>query len=94
MQLDLKKLPFGQACSRHLLFEEADAQGKGWQKGLFLALATESSSLFGFGGASRGAGFISLTPTVGGEEAAFTVEADPAKEKSPPKRRRLPPAGA
>ena len=79
MQLDLKKIPFGQACSRHLLFEEADAQGKGWQKGLFLALATESSSLFGFGGASRGAGFISLTPTVGGEEAAFTAEADPAK---------------
>ena len=79
MQLDLKKLPFGQAFSRHLLFEEADAQGKGWQKGLFLALATESSSLFGFGGAAKGAGFIDVKPIVDGKEAAFTVEADPAK---------------
>ena len=39
MQLDLKKLPFGQYMSRHLLFEEADPLGRGWEKGLYLALA-------------------------------------------------------
>ena len=34
MQLDLKKLAFGQQFSRHLLFEEADPLGRGWEKGL------------------------------------------------------------
>lgn len=77
MQLDLKKLPFGQYLSRHLLFEEADPLGRGWDKGLFLALASESNSMFG-GLAARSAGFIKLTPTVGGKEAAFTAAADPA----------------
>ena len=44
MQLDLKKRPLGQYLSRHLLFEEWDPQGKGWAKGLYLALAQETSS--------------------------------------------------
>ena len=75
MQLDLKKIPFGQYLSRHLLFEEWDPQEKGYTKGLFLALAAESSSMFGFGGAgSRGAGMVKLTPTLNGE--ALPVEAE------------------
>ena len=55
MQLDLKKLPFGQYMSRHLLFEEADPMGRGWEKGLYLALAAGSNSMFG-GFAMRSAG--------------------------------------
>ncbi len=74
MQLDLKKLPFGQYMSRHLLFEEADPMGRGWDKGLWLALAAGSNSMFG-GFAMRSAGFIRLTPLVGGKEAAGTAEA-------------------
>jgi len=75
MQLDLKKLPFGQNMSRHLLFEEWDPQGKGYDKGLFLALATESSSMFG-GVVSRSAGMVKLTPTLNGEQLPVTAEAD------------------
>ena len=78
MQLDLKKLPFGQYMSRHLLFEEADPMGRGWQKGLYLALAAGSSSMFG-GFAMRSAGFIRLTPLVDGKEAEGAAEADPAE---------------
>ena len=78
MQLDLKKLPFGQYMSRHLLFEEADPLNRGWDKGLYLALAAGSNSMFG-GFAMRSAGFIRLTPLVGGKEAAGTAEADPAE---------------
>lgn len=74
MQLDLKKMPFGQCLSRHLLFEEWDPQGKGYTKGLYLALASESSSMFG-GVVSRSAGMVKLTPTLGGEELPVTVEA-------------------
>ena len=76
MQLDLKKTPFGQYLSRHLLFEEWDPQEKGYTKGLFLALAAESSSMFGFGGAgSRGAGMAKLTPTLNGEALPAEAEA-------------------
>ena len=78
MQLDLKKLPFGQYMSRHLLFEEADPMGRGWDKGLYLALAAGSNSMFG-GFAMRSAGFIRLTPLAGGKEAAGTAEASPSE---------------
>ena len=78
MQLDLKKLPFGQYMSRHLLFEEADPMGRGWDKGLYLALAAGSSSMFG-GFAMRSAGFIRLTPLVEGKEVPGTAEADSAE---------------
>ena len=78
MQLDLKKLPFGQYMSRHLLFEEADPMGRGWDKGLYLALAAGSSSMFG-GFAMRSAGFIRLTPLADGKELPGTAEADPAE---------------
>ena len=77
MQLDLKKLPFGQYMSRHLLFEEADPMGRGWEKGLYLALAAGSNSMFG-GFALRSAGFIRLTPLAGGKEVPGAAEADPA----------------
>ncbi len=78
MQLDLKKLPFGQYMSRHLLFEEADPMGRGWDKGLYLALAAGSSSMFG-GFAMRSAGFIRLTPLVEGKEVPGAAEADSAE---------------
>ena len=78
MQLDLKKLPFGQYMSRHLLFEEADPMGRGWEKGLYLALAAGSNSMFG-GFALRSAGFIRLTPLAGGKEVPGAAEADPAQ---------------
>ena len=77
MQLDLKKIPFGQYLSRHLFFEEWDPQGKGYPKGLFLALAAENNSMFGFRGpAPRGAGKVQLTPTLDGEALPATAEAD------------------
>ena len=78
MQLDLKQLPFGQTMSRHLLFEETDPMGRGWDKGLYLALAAGSNSMFG-GFALRSAGFIRLTPLSGGKEVPGTAEADPAQ---------------
>jgi hypothetical protein len=78
MQLDLKQLPFGQYMSRHLLFEETDPMGRGWEKGLYLALAAGSNSMFG-GFAMRSAGFIRLTPLAGGKEVPGTAEADPAQ---------------
>ncbi|MBR4703322.1 MAG: hypothetical protein IKO91_05705 [Oscillospiraceae bacterium] len=74
MQLDLKKLAFGQYLSRHLLFEEADPLGRGWEKGLYLGLASESSSMFA-GASARSAGFIRLKDASGGE---FSAEAGPA----------------
>ena len=74
MQLDLKKLAFGQYLSRHLLFEEADPLGRGWEKGLYLGLASESSSMFA-GASARSAGFIRLKDAAGGE---FSAAADAA----------------
>jgi len=80
MQLDLKKMPFGQCMSRHLLFEEWDPQEMGYEKGLFLALAAESSSMFGFGGAGpRSAGMVKLTPTLNGEALPVTAQANIAE---------------
>ena len=76
MQLDLKKTPFGQYMSRHLFFEEWDPQGKDYPKGMFLALAAESSSMFR-GVVSRGAGLMKLSPTLNGEALPFTAEASP-----------------
>ena len=80
MQLDLKKRPLGQYLSRHLLFEEWDPQGKGWPKGLYLALAQETASMFA-NVVDRSAGFIRLEPTVNGEPAEYTVSADPSCAK-------------
>ena len=80
MQLDLKKRPLGQYLSRHLLFEEWDPQGKGWAKGLYLALAQETTSMFA-STVDRSAGFIRLEPTVNGEPADYTVSADPSCAK-------------
>ena len=74
MQLDLKKLAFGQYLSRHLLFEEADPLGRGWEKGLYLGLASESSSMFA-GASARSAGFIRLKDASGGE---FSAAAEPS----------------
>ena len=81
MQLDLKKRPLGQYLSRHLLFEEWDPQGKGWAKGLYLALAQETTSMFA-STVDRSAGFIRLEPTVNGAAADYTVSADPSCAKS------------
>ena len=80
MQLDLKKRPLGQYLSRHLLFEEWDPQGKGWAKGLYLALAQETTSMFA-STVDRSAGFIRLEPTVNGAAAEYTVSADPSRAK-------------
>ena len=80
MQLDLKKRPLGQYLSRHLLFEEWDPQGKGWQKGLYLALAQETASMFA-AVVDRSAGFIRLEPTEEGKPAEYTVSADPSCAK-------------
>jgi hypothetical protein len=78
MQLDLKKMPFGQRLSRHLLFEECDPQHKGYDTGLYLALAAESSSMFG-GVVSRSAGMAKLTPTLNGDAVAAAARADAAE---------------
>ena len=40
MQLDLKKMPFSRHLSRHMVYEESDNLGAGWEKGLYLALAS------------------------------------------------------
>ncbi len=75
MQLCLKKLPFGQYGSRHLLFEESDPQGLGAMKGLYLSLTSESSSMFA-GVSARGAGLIRLSALVGGEEVPCSAQAE------------------
>ncbi len=77
MLLDLKKIPFGQHLSRHLLFREDDPLGVGRTPGLYLGLANESSSMFG-GFSARSAGFILLKPMVEGREADCSLQADPS----------------
>ena len=77
MQLDLKKLPFGQNMSRHLLFEEWDPQGRGYEKGYWLALASESSSMFG-GTVERAAGLIRVKALADGAEQPAEITATPA----------------
>lgn len=77
MLLDLKKIPFGQHLSRHLLFREDDPLGVGREQGLYLGLANESSSMFA-GFSARSAGFILLKPTVEGAAADYSLQADPA----------------
>ena len=77
MQLDLKKLPFGQNMSRHLLFEEWDPQGRGYEKGYWLALASESSSMFG-GTVERAAGLIRVKALADGAEQPAAIAATPA----------------
>ena len=78
MQLDLKKLPFGQGHSRHLLFEEIDPLGYGFSKGIFLALAHVSVSMF-TGLAVRPAGMIRLAPFSDGRTLEMTAEATPSQ---------------
>lgn len=75
MQLCLKKLPFGQCGSRHLLFEESDPQGLGAMKGLYLSLASESSSMFA-GVSARSAGLMRLSALAGGEELPCSAQAE------------------
>lgn len=79
MQLDLKKIPFGQGHSRHMLFEEADPLGKGFKKGYFLALAHMTVSLFAFAsGAVRHSGLIQLEPFSGDKTLDISAEATPS----------------
>ena len=75
MQLCLKKLPFGQCGSRHLLFEESDPQDLGAMKGLYLSLASESSSMFA-GVSARSAGLMRLSALAGGEELPCSAQAE------------------
>lgn len=75
MQFDLSKRPLGHSLSRQLFFEETDALGKGWDKGLYLALSVESTSMFA-STMSRSSGFIRLIPTVGGEEQPFSLSCE------------------
>jgi len=78
MQLDLKKVPFGQYLSRHLIFEEDDPLGKGFEKGCWLGLAHERSNMFGFGAGVRPAGLIRMQALVDGEAAEAELRATPA----------------
>lgn len=78
MQLDLRKVPFGQALSRHLIFEEDDPQNRGFEKGCWLALANESNNMFGFGAGVRSAGLIRMQALVNGEAAEAELSATPA----------------
>lgn len=77
MQLDLKKIPFGQGHSRHLLFEETDPLGHGFKKGFFLALAHVSVSLFA-GLAVRPAGMVHLAPFSDDRELSISAEVTPS----------------
>lgn len=77
MQIDLKKIPFGQGRSRHLLFEETDPQNRGFKKGYYLALAHESSSMFA-GLAARPAGMARLEAFSGDSALEVTAEATPS----------------
>lgn len=72
MQFDLSKRPLGHCLSRQLFFEEKDALGKGWDKGLYLALSVESTSMFA-STVSRPSGFIRLIPTADGAEQSYTL---------------------
>ena len=77
MRLDLTSIYFGKHMSRHMIYEETDAGGSGIEKGLYLALASESSSLFG-GASARAKGFLRIVPLSGGEEAAYGYSATPS----------------
>ncbi|MCR4772665.1 MAG: hypothetical protein K5855_10190 [Oscillospiraceae bacterium] len=77
MRLDLTAIHFGKHMSRHMIYEETGADGSGIEKGLYLALASESSSLFG-GASARAKGFLRIAPLYGGEEAAYGYSASPS----------------
>lgn len=78
MQLDLKTRPLSRFLSRHFVFEETDAQDKGYVKGLYLGLSVEGSGTFG--AVDAPSGFIRLTP-VCGEDADISVTADEGSVK-------------
>lgn len=77
MRLDLSKIYFGKYMSRHMIYEETDAGGGGLGKGLYLALASESSSLFG-GTSARAKGFLRIIPLYSGQEADYGYSASPS----------------
>jgi hypothetical protein len=73
-QLDLKQLPFGRRLSRHMVYEETDSGGKGWAKGLYLAIATETVAMFGMGSFGP-KGFLRIVPLFEGNALDYTYEA-------------------
>jgi len=77
MQLDLKKMPFSRHLSRHMVYEESDNLGAGWEKGLYLALASEGGISFIGGPAAGPKGFIKVTPTRENLGQDFTCQASP-----------------
>jgi hypothetical protein len=78
MQLDLKLIPFGRQLSRHMIYEETDNRAVGWAKGLYLAIAAESSGSF-IGGPMLGPkGFALITPTSGGNPLDYSYTAVPS----------------
>lgn len=79
MQLDLKKIPFGKRLSRYMLYEETDNHNAGWQKGLYLAIATDSGGSFIGGPMTGPKGFALITPVSGGKDLDYTLEADPSE---------------
>lgn len=77
MQLDLQKMPFSRRHSRHMIYEETDNLGAGWEKGLYLALASEGMTFFIGGPALGPKGFIKVTPTRDRQDQDFTYTAGP-----------------
>ncbi|NLM52316.1 MAG: hypothetical protein GX197_05795 [Firmicutes bacterium] len=77
MHLDLKKMPFSRRLSRHMIYEETDNLGAGWEKGLYLALATEGVAFFIGGPAAGPKGFIKITPTQDNLDQDFSYTANP-----------------
>lgn len=75
MQLDLVHVPFGRRLSRHMVYEETDNGGNGWDKGLYLALAGETVAMFGRG-ASGPKGFLKIVPVFEGKTLDYTYKAD------------------
>ena len=74
MQLDLKLIPFSRRKSRHMVYEETDNGGNGWEKGLYLAFAVETIAMFRMG-ASGPKGFLRIVPVFEGEKLDYTYEA-------------------
>lgn len=77
MRLDLTRIHFGKYMSRHMIYDENGASVPENERGLYLALASGSSSLFG-GSSVRAKGFLKITPLFDGNPAEFEYSASPS----------------
>lgn len=77
MRLDLTRVHFGKYMSRHMIYEENGVGMPESERGLYLALASGSTSLFG-GSSVRTKGFLKITPLYEGKPVKYGYSASPS----------------